>query len=515
MKTPLRLRFDRRPELPLLAWCAHLDPRSGTVRVAHGEGVEARDDAFFEGAWSGDFVAFDPLASPVRCGTGGALREGRLQLTPGTDRQNPLFSIRRRDGTWVSNSPMFAMAAAGEEPDPIYPFYPYDFVSFWRAGLYWPSGPLRLGSGRKLCMHPPVTLELDARGPITFSPIPSVPVPCSFESYREILEENVARVFANAADPARRALRFRPLAAISQGYDSTATAVLAARAGCREAATIFFPRPGDPRADSGAESARRLGMHCTEHHRFAYRLGDGTAEAETGWSGYSACAPWTAAEDRLRGSLFVTGRGSEDAWDARFTAVISRGALPSFRLQGMVAQSEFRLRAGYASFAPATIAAEHVDALHRIAWSDPMRPWQVGGDYDRPIPRRLIEESGLPRGTFAARNMGSAHAHLSGPDRFSEKGWAAYRDHVEASHAAVSPARRRLWRAAVEARYALWRRLGRERPNLRTSPLARRFSYLASALPPGRELPWEALFTFSWCFAETRARYEPARSPAG
>jgi hypothetical protein len=30
-----------------------------------------------------------------------------------------------------------------------------------------------------------------------------------------------------------------------------------------------------------------------------------------------------------------------------------------------------------------------------------MRPWRVGGHYDRPIPRRLVEEAGVPRRSYA------------------------------------------------------------------------------------------------------------------
>jgi hypothetical protein len=30
-----------------------------------------------------------------------------------------------------------------------------------------------------------------------------------------------------------------------------------------------------------------------------------------------------------------------------------------------------------------------------------MRPWDVGGRYNRPIARRIIESAGIPRGTFA------------------------------------------------------------------------------------------------------------------
>mgnify|MGYP003408922933 CR=1 FL=1 len=41
-----------------------------------------------------------------------------------------------------------------------------------------------------------------------------------------------------------------------------------------------------------------------------------------------------------------------------------------------------------------------VAAINRVSRSDEMKPWQLGNDYDRPIPRRLLEERGVPRDAF-------------------------------------------------------------------------------------------------------------------
>jgi hypothetical protein len=35
-----------------------------------------------------------------------------------------------------------------------------------------------------------------------------------------------------------------------------------------------------------------------------------------------------------------------------------------------------------------------------------MEPYRVGGDYDRPIPRRILEELGIPRGSFGGSKKG-------------------------------------------------------------------------------------------------------------
>lgn len=41
-----------------------------------------------------------------------------------------------------------------------------------------------------------------------------------------------------------------------------------------------------------------------------------------------------------------------------------------------------------------------------MSMSAEMTPWSVGGHYDRPIARRIIEEAGVERGQFANRKFG-------------------------------------------------------------------------------------------------------------
>ena len=50
--------FEPDARLPPLSWCARLRP-GAAVRVRHGVGVETRGVGFVEGAWDGDFDAFE------------------------------------------------------------------------------------------------------------------------------------------------------------------------------------------------------------------------------------------------------------------------------------------------------------------------------------------------------------------------------------------------------------------------------------------------------------------------
>jgi hypothetical protein len=62
---------------------------------------------------------------------------------------------------------------------------------------------------------------------------------------------------------------------------------------------------------------------------------------------------------------------------------------------------EFRLCTGFVHVpVPLLTFTRHGD-VQRISRSLEMRPWRVGGDYDRPIPRRLVEEAGVRRRAYA------------------------------------------------------------------------------------------------------------------
>src|SRR5207253_11413145 len=49
------------------------------------------------------------------------------------------------------------------------------------------------------------------------------------------------------------------------------------------------------------------------------------------------------------------------------------------------------------------IAVRHHDAVHLISNCDEMAAFRVVGAYDRPIPRRVLEEKGVPREWFGVR----------------------------------------------------------------------------------------------------------------
>jgi hypothetical protein len=404
--------------LPPLAWCAYA--RAGApVRVRHGRGVLTRRDGFVEGAWDGDVGAFDFDRAGTLAGTGARVRDGALVFAAPFHPLERLFVLRGTGEARISNSLAFLLVEAGDGLDLGYPGYFFDLVAQVRRGIAPPPARLRTRAGRHVELHPCCNLRLARDASIERLDRPLGAPPSCYAEYVDRLLEATRRIAANAADPGR-ASSYRLVAACSRGYDSTASAAIASLAGCREGVT--FVRSAGPSGhplvgvteriddDSGAETLRRLGMRVTEFDRAGLLRVPGHPRAEFYWSSPAAITDATnrVMEDVLRGSVLVSGRHGERYWGP--TARCRRIDLAErddCHLSGH-ALGEFRLRAGFVHFPLPYVDARHAPAIYRITHADEMRPWKLAtGYYDRPIPRRIAEEAGVPREAFGQRKLGA------------------------------------------------------------------------------------------------------------
>ncbi|HUG80995.1 MAG TPA: hypothetical protein VML01_04995 [Bryobacterales bacterium] len=495
--------FECVDSLPLLAWCARVES-AGVVRVRHGPGVEVRNDAFVEGAWDGEFgaMAFDEAIGLA--GSGGRLRGDGVVFASPFHPLEYLYVLAIKDALLVSNSLAFVFAEADDRPDIRYYNYFFDLLKHARRGL--PNLPIALptAGGRRIRPFQVCNLRVDRD--LTYheipKPLPAAPA-CYGDYYGELLR-SVTGVARNAADP-RRKRTYRLVSAISKGYDSTAAAALASKAGGREAVTFVKSAAGhDITDDSGAEIARTLGMTVTEYDRSDVRTLPGFPEAEFFSNpGNLGEVGLRVMEPGLKGSLFTTGRHGEDFLGV--TGKCIRRDLREPADTGLPGRggTEFRIRAGYLNFPALYLGALHSSHLYRITHSQEMRPWTLGVDsYDRPIPRRIAEEAGVPRAFFGQRKMGGPGGLLRG---FSD---ASERDFREFCQAEV-PARilqrlnqsrqgeRDLWHfrmARIRKEYAAHAMIG---PLLELAQLDRWHAM------------WNSinLYRFHWGFERIRGRY--------
>jgi hypothetical protein len=123
-----------------------------------------------------------------------------------------------------------------------------------------------------------------------------------------------------------------------------------------------------------------------------------------------------------------------------------------------------------------------------------MRPWRVGGAYDRPIARRILEEAGIPRGTFGVSKTASAAIHLASPAALTPAGRADF----EAYRRAMPRAgwwRRRWQRRLVKLRA----RLRKAGVTDARNPVPRRYDRFS-----------EMDFALHWGHARVEPRYAEA-----
>jgi hypothetical protein len=209
-------------------------------------------------------------------------------------------------------------------------------------------------------------------------------------------------------------------------------------AGCRRALTFAQSRDdGNGTDDSGKRIAAVLGLEIEEFARDAYQSAGGTPEAEFlagGMSGEDVVL--TAFEPALRKGLYFTGFNGGKAWDKHNAPDPDMGRRD---LSG-ASLTEFRLRVDFVHYPIPFVGARHQPDLCRIASAPEMAKWSIGGDYDRPVPRRIAEEAGVPRESFGvAKRAVSALLHLKGLGELSpgsREAMLRFRDELRPSHVA-------------------------------------------------------------------------------
>jgi hypothetical protein len=396
--------------LPALAWL-FLWSSDGQGQLLHGTAVQVEPEQFFEGCFAGEWGENLTEVGNV-FGSGMRMHgSGWTVITP-SHTLEAVFLYRHQGGWGVSNSLALLLEYHRIELpwDPLY-------------GAKFASACLGIGAYEKLIfrtldgevfrvLYDNVELTLD--GNYRFLQKPSPPPFACYEDYVGYLTETLRKAFATAAQKGR-AFIYAPLATCSTGYDSAAGAAIARRLGCGEAVTVRTARGGE--VDSGRPVGEALGLQVHEVARTDAVEGSFAQVAEflgSGMGGEDYC--YLGFAPLLAGRILLTGFHGDKIWEMRVgpNAVLSRGDISGSSLQ------EFRLRRNFLHIPIPLIAATRHADIAAISRSPEMAPYQLLNDYDRPIPRRLLEESGVARALFgqhkkAASTLLFQNPHLLGP----------------------------------------------------------------------------------------------------
>lgn len=394
----MEVMFQKIEALPRLAWCANLERRNRHIQILHGPHVETGDGFFCEGAWAGRFEDGD-FERQQFMGSGGKITGRGLLIASPNHTIDRIYVMRHGTVLSVSNSCAFLLAQADDTADPDYLLYTPRILSIVQ-GLDRYARWIPTRSGNRIHMFCYCNLHVDVNHELDEQPKPPVRDFVDFTDYTSFLQEQVNAIVRNAHDP-RRTVRYRPIATISSGYDSPAAAVFARRAGCEEAVT--FPRARfdgtTVKDDSGAVIGERLGMKVRSIDRLAYLKQTGWPEAEGG------ICEFLSLRDSLEGRILFTGFNGDTVWDrspGRVSRTIRRTAPSGENL------AEFRLRIGFMHLPVPYLGCTRHPSINRISNSKEMRPWTMGSSYDKPIPRRLLEEAGVERGLFGEEKKAAA-----------------------------------------------------------------------------------------------------------
>lgn len=379
------------PSLPLLAW--HIRCSANSAYATCGKGVEIFDDGFVEGCWDGRFTEHAFADATNFFGSGLIVQGNRIVIAGASHPIDNLFMFRSNGRTAVSNSLAFLAEAEGIDL-PVGVPYGHRFASL-ANGMEVAENCLYAGALGEIHRVPVANIEIEDGAATVNAKQADVDFD-SYKTYRRYLEDTLSAVFENGVDPARR-FPYTALSTCSSGYDSTACSALAARLGCREGVTLRTARGGAD--DSGCKVLEALGMTAIEFERDARADCSNFEEAEfltTGMGGEDFI--YSAFEPELAGRILLTGFFADAAWHV--------GSKPGFSFErgdnSGASLSEFRLRVGFTHLPMPVVGFSRLTQpkLLKIARHEDMRQFSVQGYYDKPVPRRIAEESGVPRELF-------------------------------------------------------------------------------------------------------------------
>ena len=378
--------FDviRRGNYPRLAW---LFDMAEYPTLHCGADVEVFEGGAVEGCWDAPFTEFNFADSINFFGTG-MVRRGRDWLfCPPCHSLDALYLLIHQGRACISNSlvPLFEHTGLRLDPEVNYTRALITLVDGLEKAesVIWRSNDVTL---YRILVD---NFTIVNGEPRRYRKIETASFP-DFESYHRHLLNTIKASWENATDLARRRTYRRLVSTCSAGYDSSTATALSSALGGDLVLTLKSARGGG--ADTGAPVAKALGMTCIERER----TGSGVRGMEVEWftpgSG-GGDYPLAVFEDELRDAVLLTGFHGDKIWER---SVPPNTVLKRDDPSGCT-MADFRLRVGFLHVPVPFIGAfRHVD-IHAISNSAEMRPFSVGGSYDRPICRRILEQAGIPR----------------------------------------------------------------------------------------------------------------------
>ena len=508
----MKFEYSLQENWPPLAWLARLKPGKATVLVMHGPAVESRPDWFCECVWDSRYSEGGFDQTDIVAGTGGRLRGDVINLVSSGSTVDRIQYLEHDGAFWVSNSIVCLAATLGASFDPVYPHYLRDFISVIRGlGHYVRTltsslGPVSLAYFNNLCWNGERLQEI-AKPEYTrdFS---------SFESYTDFLKTSLERIAGNMGDEERQH-QYSFLGTLSTGYDSTTVTALARPFGLSEVLCFQY---ADGR-DRGSEMATTLGVRPATIQVNEWREMTFPEIPFLSVNGFGEEVQYAAAGSRLQGRVLLTGYHGDKVWDRNTTYTgpdIIRGDISGTAL------SEYRLWTQFIHCPVPFWGVRQIRDIVNISRDPALAPWDVGGDYTRPICRRIVESAGVARQAFGMVKSMASRWYVQEPNNLTPESAQDYFQFLTEHRGdwwrrlRIPPSRNRSWdnaklRALRSLSTTLIRMPGWYRLQLNRWPVLRGLSALGAPNPPYCPMViGTRRYYFPWAVERCKKRYQIA-----
>lgn len=410
----MMIKYIENKELPSLAWCAYIE--NGVIRVCHGLKVEINQDFFVEGAWADDYSNVNFDSCEWFCGTGAILRDSYVVFASPTGMHAALYYTERKDGTQViSNSLPYIMASEEYAFDPQWLNYETDFNYNILQGIYKYNPNVHVVTKAEnkpvadntiqMILYRNIFIDNTGRN-VDIRIKPSMKGFDCFEEYYTRLVSTMKALAANASDSNRK-YKYGITSLISSGYDAACCSAIAREAGAKKVLT--FEAKGKYKNDSGVSAAKYLGFEeIIEKDAYSYKSRADFPEVKSISSGdLGVQISFGTFEDEFRGNLVFSGENGDFVWGKNKGFQTINDEYHIVWKNSEIGLCEAHLHQEFIPVPMTSYGITHWTDLYRISNSEEMKPWSVGSDYDRPIPRRILEEKGLPRESFGMKKYGA------------------------------------------------------------------------------------------------------------
>lgn len=400
----MKFSLKRNDNIPKLSWHLQVVKGKTIAFLEHGSDVEVSEFYFFEGAWDGNLEELKFDESIFFLGTGGKCIEDRIKLATPNHTLERIYCIQILETLHFSNSLPFILQRTNSDTDKSFYHYEEYFSSILK-GLKQYRKEIPLANARSLRLFYSCNILINDNLNIDIEEKNTSSDFGNFAYYFKTIDEYLSR-FVKNINSKYRSTNYKLVTTISNGYDAAACSVMAKRHGCDIAVT--FNQPKKYEDDCGESIAKNLGFkEIIKRNANAYLHNDQLLETQYICSGELGTGiVFSAFDDIFQNSVVFFGERGDKIWAKNWPSVNNHYFFDNEIYAG-TSLIESRLRLGYILMPLPLYGADNWQSINKISNSEEMTPYSIGGDYDRPIPRRIIEEAGVSRNMFGIKKIGA------------------------------------------------------------------------------------------------------------